>query len=101
MVFYVKITVEICVNCFCRLFKLFDCVFRVVVRDVLVFVLNAYVKAIVNFTNCPVNRAIATNLLSKFSFKNQFFTLSGYFIYRFCRGVCLLKVVSGLTVTLF
>ncbi len=51
MVFYVKITVEICVNCFCRLFKLFDCLLRVVVRDVLVLVLNAYVKAIVNFTN--------------------------------------------------
>lgn len=51
MVFYVKITVEIYVNCFCRLFKLFDCLLRVVVRDVLVLVLNAYVKAIVNFTN--------------------------------------------------
>lgn len=92
MVFYVKNTVEICVNCFCRLFKLFDCVFRVVVRDVLVFVLNAYVKAIVNFTNCPVNRAIATNLLSKISFKNQFFTLSDYFIYRFCREFAFLKL---------
>ena len=92
MVFYVKITVEICVNCFCRLFKLFDCVFRVVVRDVLVFVLNAYVKAIVNFTNCPVNRAIATNLLSKFSFKNQFFTLSDYFIYRFAVKFAFLKL---------